>query len=311
MWHLRNGANTTGNILSQIAGEAAHAQGRAAKHGQKIVQALCVRQEFRVFRRVSMQLIAATLLLGATPNRGDAADLKISFAELTRLLQSLAATTKIYLNNVPGGLFASQSYAQVSTSQQTPISIPIKTFDILGSRYGYFVSDIASTTVRLTPINGALRLVVNFESAGPEAMAICISGGCQLGDILPDIQWDNAVVNVDFVPIRFNGSISVEVKSVTVSGAPRAVCKGSADFLERQACSLGLPFANRAISQLKGELPRLLREAVNQPNIQQQFAEGLKRQLTLGPGGEIAINNISIDPNSLTVSFKFNGDGAN
>lgn len=259
-----------------------------------------------MFRRQSMLLFAVAALLGVMPMRADAADLKISFAELTRLLQSLAATTKIYLNNVPGGLFANQSFAQVSTSPQTPISIPVKTFDVLGSRYGYYVSDIASTTVRLTPINGALRLIVNFESDGPEAMAICISGGCQLGDILPDIQWDNAVVNVDFVPVRFNGSISVEVKAVTVSGVPRAVCKGTADFLERQACSLGLPFANRAIHQLKGELPRLLREAVNQPNIQQQFAAGLKRLLTLGPGGEIAINNITVDPNTLTVSFKFN-----
>src|SRR5262249_50121686 len=127
--------------------------------------------------------------------------------------------------------------------------------------------------------------------------------------ILPDIQWDNAVVNVDIVPIRFNGSISVEVKAVSVAGAPRAVCKGTADFLERQACSNGVSVANRAINQLNGEVPRPLPEAGNQPNIQRQFADGLKRHLTLGPGGEIAINNITIDPNTLTVSFRFNQDG--
>ena len=92
-------------------------------------------------------------------------------------------------------------------------------------------------------------------------------------------------------------------------GAPRAVCKGTADFLERQACSLGLPYANRTISQLRAELPRLLRDAVNTPGIQQQLAEGLKRFLVLGPAGEIAINNISIDPNSMTVSFRLGGNG--
>jgi len=263
---------------------------------------------FHALRYLLMPLLCGAAL-PILPNHAAAADLKVSFAELTRLLQSLAATTRIYLNNVPGGLFANQSFTQVGTAPQTPISIPVKTFNVLGSTYGYFVSDVSSTSVRLVPVAGALRLVVAFESDGPEAMAMCVSGSCGLADVLPDIQWDNAVVNVDIVPIRFNGSISVEVKAVSVSGAPRAVCKGTADFLERQACSLGLPFANRTINHLKGELPRLLREAVNQPDIQRQFADGLKRHLTLGPAGEIAINNITIDPNTLTVSFRFNQDG--
>lgn len=266
---------------------------------------------FRVSRKILgmlavLALVAATCALPARQSK--AADLRITFAELTRLLQGIASNTRIYLNNVPGGLFASQSYVQVSPTQQYPVPIPARTFNILGSTYGYYVSDVASSTVRLVPINGALRLVINFESEGPEAMAICITGGCRLADVLPDVQWDNAVANIDFVPVRFNGSIAFQVKSVTVGGTPRAVCKGSADFLERQACSLGLPFANRTINQLKTDLPRLLREAVNQPGIQQQLAEGLKRFLTLGPGGEIQINNISIDPSSMTVSFRF---GAN
>jgi hypothetical protein len=238
-----------------------------------------------------------------------AADLKITFAELTRLLQGIASGTRIYLNNVPGGLFANQSFVQVSNTQQYPVPIPARTFNILGSSYGYYVSDVASSSVRLTPINGALRLVINFESEGPEALAMCVSGGCALADILPDVQWDNAVANIDFVPIRFNGSIAFEVKSVTVGGTARAVCKGTADFLERQACSLGLPYANRTINQLKAELPRLLRDAVNQPGIQQQLADGLKKFLVLGPGGEIAINNISVEPNSMTVSFRLGANG--
>lgn len=257
-----------------------------------------------------MALLLAAVLVPTSGLR--AADLKISFAELTRLLQGIASNTRIYLNNVPGGLFANQSFVQVSATQQYPIPIPPKTFNILGSTYGYFVSDVASSSVRLIPINGALRLVVSFESQGPEVMAMCVSGGCALADVLPDIQWDNAAANIDFVPIRLNGSVSLEVRTVTISGTPRAVCKGSADFLERQACSLGLPFANRAMNQLKAELPKLLREAANQPGIQQQLAEGLKRYLTLGPAGEVSINNISIDPNTLTVQFRFNpGAGTN
>ncbi len=258
-------------------------------------------------RRLILSWLAAVTVSSAVVTwPASAADLKITFAELTRLLQGIATGTRIYLNNVQGRLFASQSSVKVSNTQEYPIELPARTFRILGSTYGYFVSDVASSTVKLIPVNGALRLVVNFESDGPEAMAMCVSGGCALADILPDVQWDNAVANIDFVPIRFNGSIAFEVKAVSVGGAARAVCKGTADFLERQACSLGLPFANRTITQLKADLPRLLRDAVNQPGIQQQLAEGLKRFLVLGPGGEIAINNITVEPNSMTVSFRFN-----
>lgn len=258
----------------------------------------------RVSRWFVRALAAAMLVVAPVGQQAHAADLKITFAELTRLLQSIAGSTRIYLNNVPGNLFANQSFIQVGTGQTTPVDIPVKTFDILGSRYGYFVSDVASTSVRLTPINGALRISVNFESAGPEAMAMCLSGGCGLANVLPDIQWDGVVANIDFVPVRFNGSVSFEVKAVSVSGQPRAVCKSSASFGARQACTLGLPYANRTINQLKAELPKLLRDAANQRAIQQQLADGLKRYLTLGPAGEIAINNISIDPSSMTVSFR-------
>jgi len=265
----------------------------------------------KVMSSLSAKVLAFPLAFFALVGPLDAADLKISFAELTRLLQSIASNTRFYLNNVPGNLFANQSFVQVSSTQQYPVPIPAKTFNILGSTYGYFVSDVASSSVRLIPVNGALRLEVSFEADGPEAIAICVSGSCPLADILPDIQWDKAIANIDFVPIRLNGSVSMEVKTVTIGGVPRAVCKGTADFLERQACSLGLPFANRAINQLKAELPKILRTAANQPGIQQQLAEGLKRYLTLGPAGEVAINNISIDPNTLTVQFRFNPVAAN
>lgn len=239
-----------------------------------------------------------------------AADLRITFAELTRLLQTIAGGAKIYLNNVPGGLFASQSYVQITATQQYPVTVPVKSFDILGSKYAYFVSDVSSVSVRVVPVTSALRLTVSFESDGPEAIATCISGSCQLADVLPDIHWDNATVNIDFVPIRFNGSISLEVKTVTTGGTARAVCKSTAEFIARQACNLGLPFANRSINQLRAELPAIIKAAANQQSIQQQLADGLKRYLSLGQAGEVAISNVSIDPKTLTVNFQFNQAGA-
>ncbi len=141
-------------------------------------------------------------------------------------------------------------------------------------------------------------------------MAACVEGGCALTDVLPDIQWDNAAVDVDFVPIQLRGSLSLEVQRVTLRGKPRAVCKATADFVERNTCRLGLPFANRTIRQMMGELPNILKGAVNTPSIQTQLADGLKRYLTIGQAGEVAINSVSVDPRTLTVTFRFNTAGA-
>jgi hypothetical protein len=75
---------------------------------------------------LSAKVLAFPLAFFALVGPLDAADLKISFAELTRLLQSIASNTRFYLNNVPGNLFANQSFVQVSSTQQYPVPIPAK-----------------------------------------------------------------------------------------------------------------------------------------------------------------------------------------
>lgn len=262
-----------------------------------------------MLRRLVLGLAVVTGLVAAVP-RGEAADLRISFAELTRLLQVIAGGAKIYLNNVPGGLFASQSYVQITPTQSYPVDVPVKSFDILGSKYAYFIADISSTSVKVAPVPGALRLTVSFEGDGPEAIAQCLSGSCTFANVLPDIQWEGALINIDFVPIRFNGSISLEVKTVTIGGKVTAVCKQSAEFIARQACALGRPFATRTINNLRADLPNTIKAAANKQAIQQQLAEGLKRYLSLGQAGEVSISDISIDPKTMNVNFKFNQAGA-
>lgn len=238
------------------------------------------------------------------------ADLRVSFAELTRLIQNIAGGAKVYFNNTPE-MTAQGSYAQISATQSYPVAIPVKSFNILGGTYGYFVKDVTSTSVRVVPVSGALRLAMTFEAEGAEAVALCISGNCNLENALPDIQWDNATVNVDFIPIRFGDSISLEVKSVTLGGTPRAVCKATAGVISGTACSLGRTFANRTITNLKNDLPKVLKDQINQKGIQQQFADGLKRYLSLGQAGEVMVGSISVDPKSMTVNFRLPGGSGN
>jgi hypothetical protein len=251
-----------------------------------------------------MGIFALCLAFPAQP-----ADLRVTFAELTRLIQTIAGGAKVYLNNTPE-LLATASYAQITPTQQYPIPIPVKSFTILGSTYSYFVSDVSSTSVRVVPVTGALRLAMTFESEGPEAVVRCLSGSCSLENALPDIQWDNATVNVDFVPIRFGDSISLQVKSVSLGGNAVAVCKVTAGVVSGTACRLGRPFANRTITGLKNDLPKILKDQINQPGLQQQFAEGLKRYLSLGQAGEVMVSSISVEPRSMTVNFRLPGGGS-
>lgn len=258
----------------------------------------------------AFQLAAIAALCLASVRPAAAADLRVTFAELTRLIQTIAGGAKVYLNNTPE-LTAQGSYAQIAATQSYPLAIPVKSFTILGGTYGYFVKDVTSTSVRVVPVTGALRLAMTFESAGPEAVALCLSGNCNLENALPDIEWDNATVNVDFIPIRFGDSISLEVKSVTLGGTPRAVCRSSAGFVSGSACALGRGYANRTIAGLKNDLPKILKEQVNQKGIQQQFADGLKRYLSLGQAGEVMVGSISVDPKSMTVNFRLPGGNGN
>lgn len=248
--------------------------------------------------------MAALCATAAVP--ASAADLRVTFTELTRLIQTIAGSAKIYLNNTPE-LLASGSYAAIASTQQYPIPIPVKSFTAFGSTYGYFVKDVSSTSVRVVPVTGALRLSVSFESEGPEAVALCISGSCQFENALPDIEWDNATLNVDFIPIRLGDSISLQVKTVSLGGTPRAVCKSTAGVLSSSACAVGRPFANRTITTLKADLSKILRDQINLPGVQQQFADGLKRYLSLGQAGEVMVGSISVDPKSMTVNFRLPG----
>lgn len=242
-----------------------------------------------------------------------AADLRVTFGELTEIIRTIAGGSKIYLNNVPPGplalLTSSGSSITVGGFNQPLDQIPAKTFPILNSTYAYYINDIASKSLDIEPIKGGLRLKMMFEDDNPELVARCISGNCTFADTLPDIEWPGAGAHIDLEPVQFNGSLAMQVKRVKLLGTPRAVCQSDASFFESGACTAGKPWANRTIAQLIPEIEKTIRDEINKPAIQQQFADGLKKYLSLGPAGVIAINNLSLDPGSMTVRFKFATSG--
>ena len=237
-------------------------------------------------------------------SRGEAAELRITFDELARLVQTIANGTTIYLNSVPGGLFAKSSYIEIG-SQKYALPRIEKELKKGDSTYAYYVNDMKSTSVRVSTVNSALRLALTMETEGPEATPGCVSGDCPLLSFFPDIEWARPSIIIDFVPVQFDGSVSLQVKHVSLGSTPQAACRPQSDIWARAACSIGRAFANQTISKLRADLPKMVKDAVNQPDVQRRLADGLKGYLTVGQAGAVAINAISVAPNSMTVNFKF------
>jgi len=260
-----------------------------------------------VLRSLLCALLAlASVSFGESMAR--AADLRLTFAELTGLVQSIAGNSKVYLNNVPGGLFSTGSYISLA-GQQRDLPISAQTFSFLGSTYGYYVSDVSSTSLQISPISGGLRLRVAFEDDGPELVGRCVEGSCGFEDALPVVEWPGAGALIDFEPVQFNGSVSLRVKNVQLLGNPRAVCRADVGFGSRAECSAARYWADRAIARARNEIGNTIKDAVNKPEIQAQLADGLKKYLSLGPAGAIAINNLTLEPKSMVVKFKFAAGG--
>jgi hypothetical protein len=251
-----------------------------------------------------VRLLVATMIALAPMVSARAAELRIGFDELTRLVQSIADGTYIYLNSAPGGLFTSYSYIKIGM-QKFELPTLGKEFPKGGSIYAYHVNDMSSTSIRVSAINRALRLTVTMESDGPEAVPSCVSGDCPLLAFLPQIEWTRPTISIDFLPVHYKGSVSLQVKDVVIGGVPQPVCGQHADFWARTACNLGRAFANQSISKFKSELPKTIKQDVNQSDVQQRIAEGLKAYLTVGQAGAVAIERIAVAPHNVTVNFRF------
>lgn len=233
-----------------------------------------------------------------------AAELRVSYAELASVVQTVVGSAKIHLNNKPGGMlaFGSGSYVSIN-GQQIAVPIPVKSFPILGSTYAYYVSDINSQSVRASAVTGAVRLTVLFESDGPEMVNGCVSGSCTFEDALPNVEWSSPSLNIDVVPVGYNGSVALQVKSVQFGGTLRAVCQDDADFFLSGACEAGLSWANKSIAKMKPELAAQLKDKMNAPELQQAIADGLKKYLSLGQAGTVAISKVSNNDSNVTITF--------
>ena len=240
-----------------------------------------------------------------------AAELKLTYAELAAVFQSVIGDAKLHLHNVPGGLFSLTPSSYLAFGgQQVPIPLPAKSFELLGSTYAYFVNNLDSLSIRATAVPSAIRLTVTFKSSGADLVGGCIEGECLLANALPNIAWSAGTVAIDLVPMKAGTSLALQARTVTLGGNLRARCDNKTGFFfSFGACEVALPFANRTITRLKPDISATLKDTINAPETQAELSKRLKPFLTLGPAGEIAVDAVATDAKSVTVKFRI-GVGA-
>jgi hypothetical protein len=255
--------------------------------------------------RCGWQSVAAAVACVWVAGPASAAELRITLPELAGLVQAVMGSAKLHLNTKPGGLLsgANGSYLQIA-GNETAIPLAPKSFSLFGSTYAYYVDDLNSESIKVSATGSAVRLTLNFPAKETYLAGGCVTGECGLTDALPKIVWKNASVVIDATPVRLGSSITMQVKSMSIGGLLSARCTATGNIFTEGACKVGLSWANRTIAKLKPDIAAQVKDRVNDPKTQSDVANGLKKFLTIGQSGEIAITDVKSDAKAVTISFQ-------
>ena len=123
-----------------------------------------------IFRRFGF-CFGFALALAVPGQAVRAAELRIDFRELAALAGGILANGKIRLHNASGGMldFTSGSSIAIAGTDH-PIPVPVRSFDVGGTKLAYMMNDINSTSVKISAVPGAVRLSATFEEVGSSAV---------------------------------------------------------------------------------------------------------------------------------------------
>lgn len=261
--------------------------------------------KLRSIRRALALLVCASAIASSAmgpSSSASAAELKISYAELSGIVRSVLGDAKLHLHNKPAGFLdlSSGSYFAIA-GKQFDLPLPLKSFNVFGSTYAYYVDDLNAQAITAEPASGAVRLVLTFDPKGTLA-GTCIAGDCGLTNALPSITWRGGTVSIDVVPIQVGLSLALKVRDVKIGGAFSVGCY-SADIISKSACNLALGYARRTVDKLKPEIATKLKDQVNDAAAQTKVADGLKSHLKVGEAGAFDITGVRTDTSVVRISF--------
>jgi len=248
--------------------------------------------------------LIAAVLLALTPVSARAAELKISLAELARILTVTLGDAKLRLHNVPGGMIDLAAGSSLTIGGSSiALPVPARTFVVGGTTYAYYVNDLNSGPITISAVPSALRFTIPFKTDGPALVGKCVTGFCLSDSILPEIQWTKSVVTFDLTPVWINGDLSLDLKQVNIGGTFTPDCNAAGGIFSGGLCDIVLSKARTATRTLKTDLDATLKDKVNAPDVQGQIATGLRNYLKIGPLGQVHISKVTVDSDNVTLTF--------
>lgn len=238
-----------------------------------------------------------------------AADLRLSLTELSSLVNPILSGTNLRLHNVPsagifGGLFdpTKKSFVRFGGTE-VALGFPVVPFPLTGigdGRYAYYLNDINSTSIAVTPTADALVLSIKFESEDAELVSSCYSGTCGFAASLPIVHWHRPQIKLYLKPSKFETGITLTASKVIVGGYFKTVCRAG-----RLLCYLGQTSADNYVNRLrKRNIPAEIVKQINSEANRETIAAQLTPYLRLGSAGQISIERVTAKNGSVYVRFE-------
>jgi hypothetical protein len=206
-------------------------------------------------------------------------------------LQTALSGTKVHLHNL-GPLKDGTYYSANASSVKWPITagpglrtyftVPEASQTVLGRRYSYFVDHVRSEGIFVASGQDSFTVTITLKSAGPSLVGKCVRVRAPVRDCLalgeaamPPINWNDARVDIEMVPIRVGSSLAFEVRNVVIGGA----------FDLGQACELPLvgvrlcAAVDRQTVQLRKKVGDQVKASLNTPLIRKSVAAAVRDQL--------------------------------
>lgn len=252
-------------------------------------------------------LLAAGLFAGLCQSAA-AAELKLTYADLVKPVQAVMDRALIHLNDVPGpDGQPNVSMIQVG-GQEIPVELPVKTVDLFGSTYAYYVSNVDSSKVTATAVKGAMRVTVTFATQGPALVAGCATKtGCSLTSGLPVVNWNKPSLAIDIVPIHVKNGLGLWAAQVQIGGTFDPECKSS-DLISAGTCDLALIYANSVVRTLRNDINAAILSKMNATDTQTKIATALLPFLEVPVIGDVTIDELKTDSTSIDIKFTITGE---
>lgn len=219
---------------------------------------------------------------------------RVTASDLAAALHDALAGVQVHLHN-HGRLVGSSYHASNAASIKWPakdgpgkrdrFTLPDASRVVLGRRYGYYVNHVRAEGIFVAPQPDRLTATLLLRSNGPSLMGKCVTVArpetpCGIGGeaAMPAVEWRDARIDVDLVPIVYHGSLAFNVGEVTISGDIGVGAACSWPVVGMRLCSA----LNRALETTRKKIADEVRSSLNDPDVKKSVAAAVRDYLDKG-----------------------------